>query len=60
VVYLHSLAMTVVIGGLLRDHDGHKTWVAWVFTGVVLIWINLILLTGGRVGVHSPCSVACN
>ena len=31
-VYLHSLAMTVVMGGLLRDHNGHKTWVAWVFT----------------------------
>ena len=37
VVYLHSLAMTVVMGGLLRDHNGHKTWVAWVFTGVVCV-----------------------
>jgi hypothetical protein len=31
-MYLHFLAMTVVMGGLLRDHNGHKTWVAWVFT----------------------------
>jgi hypothetical protein len=35
--YLHSLAMTVVMGGLLRDRNGHKTWVAWAFMAVVCV-----------------------
>jgi membrane protein DedA with SNARE-associated domain len=37
VLYLHSMAMTLVMGGLLRSHGGHKTWVAWAFTGVVCV-----------------------
>ena len=34
-LYLHSIAIMLVMGGLLRSHGGHKTWVAWALAGVI-------------------------
>jgi hypothetical protein len=44
VLYLNSLALTMIMGGLLRSNHGHKTWVAWALAGVLLVTGVLVRL----------------
>jgi hypothetical protein len=37
VLDVHYAAMMLVTGGLLRSHNGHKTWVAWAIAGVIAV-----------------------
>jgi hypothetical protein len=44
VLVLHSTVVLEIMGGLLRSHGGHKTWVAWALSGVALVTGILIRL----------------